>query len=136
VPGLTLTEARDINDDGVIVGWGTVRTSGGAVTRGFLLNPKLVDPNELAAATDGDTSSDDNDNSSTGGSTNDGTYSSDPDFGPPDFSSDATTADQDANSPTAAPGTPALMCGPSAATVIPLTMVGLFLLRLGYRTRH
>jgi hypothetical protein len=135
VPSLTLTEARDVNDDGVIVGWGTVRTSGGAVTHGFLLNPKLVDPNELAAATQGDTSTTDNGTTTGGSTSSDGTYSSVQDFGPPDFSSASTAADQDANNATATPPAP-LMCGTSTLTVLPLTLAGLFLLRLGHRTRH
>jgi probable HAF family extracellular repeat protein len=132
VPSLTLTEARDINDDGVIVGWGTVRTSGGAVTHGFLLNPKLVDPNELAAA-EADNTSDGTDGDTDGSTDGSGTYSSTPDFGPPDFS--GSTDDQDSNTPTTTPAAP-LLCGTSTLTVLPLTIAGLFLLRLGHRGRH
>jgi probable HAF family extracellular repeat protein len=47
VPGILLSEARDINQDGVIVGWGPVRGSTGGETRGFMLRPILVDPSTL-----------------------------------------------------------------------------------------
>lgn len=43
VPSITLTEARDVNDDGWIVGWGNIRGSSNSGTRGFLLIPMDAD---------------------------------------------------------------------------------------------
>jgi probable HAF family extracellular repeat protein len=117
-PGIVLTEARDVNDDGVIVGWGEVKGSNGAVTRGFLLNPKLVDPNALeppAADTPADTPS----------NSTPGTYSSDTDFGPPaDLVSPATSDQGDNATPDVTPAAPGL-CGAQGLTLLPLTLMAL-----------
>lgn len=43
VPSITLTEARDVNEDGWIVGWGNTRGSSNSGTRGFLLIPMDAD---------------------------------------------------------------------------------------------
>jgi len=120
-PSIVLTEARDINDDGVIVGWGEIKGSDGARTRGFLLNPIMVDPRVLEEAQGDQTGG------VTAGTTASGnpTYSSEPDFGPPD---DLTTpaADGDGGdvTPTAAPTAPGL-CGAQSLTLLPLTLMAL-----------
>ncbi len=76
IPSITLTEARDINAAGVIVGWGEVRGSKGAgQTKGFMLNPILVNPDML----DGDSSG--GSSGGTGGSS--GGYTGTPIFGLP-----------------------------------------------------
>ncbi len=80
VPSITLTEARDVNENGVIVGWGQIRGAEAGKTRAFMLNPILVDPN--AMINDNNT----NTNSSSGGSGGGGSgpdFDGTPIFGPP-----------------------------------------------------
>jgi probable HAF family extracellular repeat protein len=122
-PSIVLTEARDVNDDGVIVGWGTIKGSNGTRTRGFLLNPTLIDPALLepnepnqAAPTPVDD----------GTTNNNPDYSSTPDFGPPDVN--GATDEQGTATPT--PAAPAF-CGAQGLTLVPLT-----LLLLGWRRRR
>ncbi len=119
-PTIVLTEARDINDDGVIVGWGAIKGSNGTRTRGFLLNPVLVDPQVLEAnavdQTAGETTG--------GGSTGTPNYSSIPAFGPPDDLTTPATDEQGTASPIAAPTAPGL-CGAQGLTLVPLTLLAL-----------
>lgn len=125
-PSITLTEARDINDDGLIVGWGAVRGTGGATSRGFLLIPTWVDPAEL-----------EEDNSPTGGTgTGGGRYSGTPVFGPP-AGSGGDGEPTDPNGP-AAPTWPGLfgLCGSGTLTVLPLMVAGLCCLRIGRARRR
>jgi probable HAF family extracellular repeat protein len=126
-PSIVLSEARDINEDGVIVGWGTIKGSSGTRTRGFLLNPILVDPNDLlepnqpGATTPGS------------GSTNP-TYSSIPAFGPPVDPNAAVAGDQ-TETTTPTPSKP-LLCGMQVTVAAPLTLLGIGWLRFGHRRRH
>ena len=128
VPGLTLTEARDINEDGWIVGWGDVRSSSGD-TRGFLLIP--IDPTECEVEEEADSDADDDDAASGDGSSTDG----DAIVGTPANLGDATddeTTDADGTS------TAAGLCGFGAASLVPLTLCGLWLIKLssGRRLRR
>ena len=115
-PNITLTEARDINEDGLIVGW-AVRSGG---TRGFLLIP--IDADECPEATSGQTTTgDNNDNDTTGGdtgSTTDGT----PIVGTPGNLSGGSD-DTDPN----AGGDAAIVpqCGFGVAGLLPLMVAGL-----------
>ncbi|HPM22387.1 MAG TPA: DUF3466 family protein [Phycisphaerae bacterium] len=125
-PGITLTEARDINEDGVIVGWGTIRGSSDGSTRGFLLNPVMVDPNALEPTEPDDSNTpapgDDDNNPPTD-------YSGVPDFGAPD-----TGDDTDPNDGTPNGGvSPISLCGASGTAMLPLTLAGLCWLRWGRR---
>jgi probable HAF family extracellular repeat protein len=123
VSTIDLTEARDINDDGVIVGWGTIHGTNGTQTRGFLLNPVLVDPQQLAAL-------DPNNPDATAPpapptpATLGTNYSSEFTYG----SQNANTPD-DANQPAAADNTttpaPLTFCAPTSLSFIPLTLAGL-----------
>lgn len=82
IPTITLSEARDINENGVIVGWGQVRGAAPGKTRAFMLNPILVDPNALVDDDNGNA----NTNGSTGNSSGGGTgpsFDGTPIFGPP-----------------------------------------------------
>lgn len=123
-PSITLTEARDINDDGVIVGWGNVKGTQGATTRGFLLIPTLVDPAEL----------EEDENNGTGGTGGTGgNYNGIPVFGPP-----TTPGDSEPNEPNT-PTTPGSswvgLCGSGTLTMLPLTIVGWCGLRFSPRHR-
>ncbi len=129
-PSIVLTEARDINDDGVIVGWGTLKGSDGTHTRGFLLNPILVDPRELEEPA-GDQTGDATSGSQPAGN---GTYSSVPDFGAPDDLSQSPADEQADATAAPSPATP-LLCGAPGAALMPLTLAGLCWLRFG-RRRH
>jgi probable HAF family extracellular repeat protein len=130
VPGVTLTEARDINEDGWIVGWGDARTSSGD-TRGFLLIP--IDPSECEAQEEEtDEEADDGDTATGEGSpTDDG----DEIIGTPSNLAEGTDADTtDADDAAAAAG----LCGFGAASLVPLTLLGLWLVKLsaGRRLRR
>jgi len=131
VPGIILTEARDISSDGVIVGWGTVRGSGGSETRGFVLNPIWVDPTTLDET---NTNPPDVDATSGTAGTYSGTsYYGDPVFGVPTHLLSGTS--DDANTPTVDGTTTPGLCGFSAVTYVPLTMLGLAAMKIGRRRR-
>ncbi|MCK4341286.1 MAG: DUF3466 family protein [Phycisphaerae bacterium] len=132
IPSIVLTEARDINEDGVIVGWGTVRGSNGGEDRGFLLNPTLVDPSVFEEdETDGN--SDDTQNSN-GDAT--GGYTAEPIFGLPDHLKAGTNGDESDEDDAAeedvvvAPPVPAL-CGSGTLAFLPLTLAGLCRMKAG-----
>ena len=133
VPGIVLTEARDINSDGVIVGWGEVRGSQGTKTYGFVLNPTLVDPNSIPAPTQ--TTGDPN--TTTTGTSG---YTGDPIFGLPSHLKGSTPDTQtDGNSP-ATDGTETTpvsqvtaLCGGGTLAFLPLTLAGLHLVRINTR---
>jgi probable HAF family extracellular repeat protein len=112
--GITLTEARDINEDGLIVGWGRVKGGTTTVTRGFLLTPKVVDLSAIPQPTTGTTGS------------NGAGYNGDPTFGVPEHL-DGSSDDGDGSSGGSA-GVPVL-CGPGTLTVLPLTVLGLLVVR-------
>ena len=114
VPGLTLSEARDINQDGVIVGWGPVRGSTTGETRGFMLRPILVDPSTLPE-----------DDPDTDGGTGFDTFDTNLNllgiFGLP---SHLAGGSDDPNAPaTTAPA--AGLCGATSTLMIMLTLAGL-----------
>lgn len=129
VPGITLTEARDINEDGWIVGWGEA-TSGGD-TRGFLLIP--IDSSECELAEEEEEEEDD-DGSSTGGS-GDGNVAGTAIVGTPAnlgtaASSGETTTDDEGTS------TGAGLCGFGASGLVPLALCGLCLIKAGAARRR
>ncbi len=120
---LVLTEARDINDDGSIVGWGTVGAGAGASTRGFLLSPIWVDPEELEEM-QADTMNDDSEvNGGTGGDA----FSSPLIPGTPGNLGTAAVTDGDPNQPQTAPV--GALCGAAAPALLPLTLLGMICLR-------
>lgn len=129
VASVTLTEARDINNDGVIIGWGTVRGSEGQQERGFLLNPVMIDPTVLQDDDD-DTSGSDN----ADGSSGDGTVRAQPIYGTPQHLRDQSTndTDDDADTVNTAPTTPSL-CGVGTLLAFPLSIVGVSCLKRGRR---
>lgn len=127
VPDIILTEARDINDNGVIVGWGTVRNAS-TITRGFLLTPVQVDSADLEGPSSND--SDDDDSVAPGDDIVDGSSETgNPgDFVAPDAGSDpASTIDSG--------GGLGGFCGMGSLAMVPLTLAGLTMLRLGRRYR-
>lgn len=131
VPSMVLTEARDVNENGVIVGWGTVRGSGGSITRGFLLNPILVNPDTLQN-NNGNSNASANTNSS-GGSTGPG-FSGDPIFGPPAHLQGVTDANSAGTGSTTGTSSGLLsLCGLGVAPASLLTLIGLAGLRAGMR---
>ncbi len=123
VPNVTLSEARDINADGIIVGWGTLRGSNGESTRGFALNPIMVDPSTLVQE-------DEEDDPGEGlpGSGEDD-YTGDAIPGTPGNLVSGTT-DQSTSEP-AAPL--AGFCTVASLSYLPLTLVGLVWLRFAVR---
>ena len=132
VPNIVLTEARDINDDGWIVGWGEVRGSDGQDTRGFLLIP--MDPNDCifeedAAVDDGaDDGSSSGDTGDTGG---DGDPASgDPIIGTPGNLADGSSADPNGTSGSVPAPT---LCGVGTFAFAPLTLLGLSWMKLADR---
>lgn len=128
VPGVTLTEARDINEDGVIVGWGTVRGTRGTQTRGFLLNPILVDPSVFEEEEEEDGTDSGTDTGATGGKD----YSGEPVFGIPAHLLSGQGEDQDGDE-TSGPVPPPLLCGVGTLTFLPLTLAALCWLPLTRR---
>jgi len=129
-----LSEARDINDDGVIVGWGTLRGSTVTETRGFLLNPILVDP-AVFEQDEGDVDTGTDTSTPTGGTGTGGPdYSNQPDFNPPD-NVPAGSGDQAADGTTTTPTTPMALCGGGTLAALPLMLAGLCWLRFGRRSR-
>ena len=125
MPNVTLTEARDINADGIIVGWGTLRGSNGESTRGFALNPIMVDPSTLVQEDEED---DPGEGLPTGGSDDD--YTGDAIPGTPGNLVSGTT-DQGTPEPDAAPL--AGFCTVASLSYLPLTLAGLVWLRCGVR---
>jgi len=127
VPGITLTEARDINEDGWIVGWGDVRSSSSA-SRGFLLIP--IDPTECEVPEE--TNEGSNGGTGTNGSGTNGTGN--PIVGTPANLGDGTE-DEDASG--GAPGLAGL-CGFGIVSVMPVMLAGLWLMRasVGRRLRR
>lgn len=127
VPNITLTEARDVNDDGWIAGWGAVRGSAGQETHGFLLIP--IDPNDCIVEeeeTGGDTG--------TGGGSGGGggTVAGSPMIGTPgnlEAGGDGGTGGE--------PGAGAapVLCGFGTFTLMPLTLAGLCWMRPVARRR-
>ncbi len=127
-PRIVLTEARDINRDGVIVGWGTVRGSQTGQTRGFLLNPILVDPSVFEPQAEEDGAGDQGQDGTAGSA-----YSDETDFGPPE---ELVGEDDQGAETDGAPQTgPAALCGAGATTLLPLMLLGLHGLRQRSRTR-
>jgi probable HAF family extracellular repeat protein len=128
VPGIMLTEARDINGDGWIVGWGDVRASSSGGTRGFLLIP--IDSSECEVeeeeeADDASTGSAGNGASGAGSSVAGNAILGTPANLGDATVGDTTTSDSD-NSPTPTSG----LCGLGAAGLMPLTLAGLWLMKL------
>jgi probable HAF family extracellular repeat protein len=131
VPGIVLTEARDINDDGVIVGWGAVRTAGSTNTRGFILNPILVDPRVLEQQQEQIDSGGTDDTTPTDDDTDTSGPTGPPDFSGPDGSApDTSTGPQETGT---SPGFPLALCGAGTLTLLPLTLAGWCWLRHGQR---
>ncbi|MEW6249951.1 MAG: hypothetical protein AB1716_04835 [Planctomycetota bacterium] len=128
-PSLVLTEARDINEDGLIVGWGVIRGSATGETRGFLLTPMWVDPAVLAQhAEEAPVASIDQP------STAHVEYSSETDFGPPDDLKFGVAGETDEQAgPQTGPQRGAGFCGFGALGMLPLTTAGLCWMRVGRR---
>lgn len=129
VPDMILTEARDINEDGWIVGWGAVRGSDSGETRGFLLAP--MDPNACLAEED---DSEDASGTEDGGGDGDG-YDGEPVAGTPGNLGD-DAADDGAGDGDAEPGPDAAaLCGVGTAGFVPLTVFGLCWMKTGQARR-
>jgi probable HAF family extracellular repeat protein len=128
-PSIILTEARDINDDGLIVGWGTPRTSSTQETRGFLLIP--MDPNECGSAAEED---EDEDETGSGASPSGARTDYD---GTPIVGTPANLGGgQEPNAPSGATdglGAVPLQCGAGTAAFLPLTVAGLCWIKAGGR---
>ncbi len=132
---LTLTEARDVNEGGVIVGWGDVQ--GSDAPRAFLLNPKLVTQAELdeLSASGGETDSSGDTDADTHSDPDSPDYDSDAIFGPPDGlgpdsgtgdANDVTAGETAGTSPWGSfPG----LCGGGTLAMLPLTVLGLAYLK-------
>ncbi len=127
VPNIVLTEARDINVNGWIVGWGTVRGSDTQENRGFLLIP--IDPNDCTQASAGDDSAHGTGDDPGG----DGSYDGTPMIGTPGNLSSPSddTQDTSGDDQTPSESTPTL-CGLGVAAMLPLMLAGL----LGARCRR
>jgi probable HAF family extracellular repeat protein len=126
VPSIVLTEARDINEDGVICGWGAVRGSDNQATRGFLLLP--IDPNDCVVEEE----EEEEETSESGGETGSGTSTAGAEFegtpigGTPASmgatgSSGDTSSSESEEQPSAIP----LLCGTGTFAFLPLMVVGL-----------
>ncbi len=128
VPGITLTEARDINEDGWIVGWGNARGSSDDGTRGFLLIP--IDASECVVEED---SSDDNGSGSSGNGSN---VDGDAIVGTPGNLGDGSDSDDasGAGGTSAAAG----LCGFGMVGMLPLMLAGFCWMKisLGRRLRR
>ena len=118
-PTIDLSEARDINDDGVITGWGTIHGTNGTQARGFVLNPVLVSLTELQALDPNQPGTQPPTQATAG--TN---YSSDFTYGPPGAETPAG-ADVTVGGEAAAEPTPLNFCAPATTTFVPLTFAGL-----------
>ena len=124
---LTLTEARDINDDGIIVGWGTIGTGSTAQVIGFVLNPVLVDPNSIQPT---DTSG----TGSTGGSGGTGDIDAGVIIGTPGNLS-GSSSDPNAIGDSTNTRTP-MLCGIFPVGLAPMLLAGVGALKLGFRRRR
>ena len=135
-PQIVLTEARSINEDGLIVGWGVVRGSTTGDTRGFLLTPTLVDPAALAQQQTQQTETPAIDSLSDPVTRNDN-YSSDPEFAPDDLRSGVASG-VSTTQPTGS--TPAArrtgLCGVGTLGMMPLMAAGLGWLRVRTERRR
>lgn len=118
-PTIDLSEARDINDDGVITGWGTIHGTNGTQARGFVLNPVLVSLTELQALDPNQPGTQPPTQATAG--TN---YSSDFTYGPPGAETPAG-ADVTVGGEAAAEPTLLNFCAPATTTFVPLTFAGL-----------
>ena len=130
VAGITLNEARDINDDGWIVGWGDVRGSSSSGTHGFLLIP--IDAADCIVAEDEDSSSS---GSSSSGSGSGGVVASNAIVGTPGNLGSGSGGSDDET--TTAGGTPAsaALCGMGFVGLIPLMITGLGLMKYSINRR-
>lgn len=124
-PRITLVEARDINEDGIIVGWGTIGTSENAQTVGFLLNPVLVDPNDLVPDQGGSGDS--------GGSGGGSSLDNDLILGTP---GNLTGQSGDPNNPNAGAMQPRVLCGVFPLALLPLLVAGVCLIKCEYSRRR
>lgn len=136
VPDVVLTEARDINDDGVIVGWGTLRGME-TVTRGFMLTPKMVDESVFEQIQESiDNTNDDDENGAGSGNDNDPDYDGSPSFGPGDnvVNGDDDTGGTDGDGGVSPPpAAPPAFCGAGSLAAVPWTVMGLIALRRNRR---
>ena len=118
-PSITLTEARDINEDGWIVGWGNARGSNNTGTRGFLLIPMDADDCPEPLIPDGHSSSG---GAGNGGGSGTGAGGTPISGTPQNLEEPAQNNDQDNGTGGAAP---AGLCGFGAISLLPLTLAGL-----------
>ena len=130
-PTVTLTEARDINEDGWIVGWGSARGSTNTGTRGFLLIPMDADDCPEPLTPGGHTGS--GTGSSSGGGSGTGA-DGDPIVGTPQNLADATSSD-DSSGGTGGTATPVGLCGVGFTSVAPMMLLGLTGMKLIHRRR-
>ena len=142
-PKVVLTEARDINSNGQIAGWGTQKSGTESVNGAFLLRIATateIAEAEAAVAAAGGSATPTGEGSVVSGATSDNTGGSTGGTG--DFdgipldttpSSDngdtSDTVDGDAPDTVASP----VLCGPGAAAFAPLTILSLGLIRIGRR---
>jgi probable HAF family extracellular repeat protein len=124
-PTIVLSEARSINADGLIAGWGVVKGTQ-STTLGFLLIPVMVDPADLV---DDDT----NGSNNNGGSNNGSNASSTPDFSDPTATNSGTSnSTSDTGTTQSQPLAP--FCAVSTSWMLIPSLVGLSWLKL--RRRH
>ena len=128
-PSITLSEARDVNDDGWIVGWGEVHGSGGQATRGFLLIP--MDPNDCLATDE----SSDGDNGSADPNADGTPAAGMPIVGTAGNMIEGTSTSGGDQSEPVGSATPAALCGMGTLAFLPLMLAGLTWWRVGVRTR-
>ena len=113
---VVLTEARDINVGGQIIGWSVIKGAGQDAKRAFLLTPSSELPVSQQTA----------DAASTSTSTSTTTTGTDADqTGIPLVNSETTTGTVDPAPAAAGP------CGLGSVAMIPLTLMGICGLRLG-----
>lgn len=123
-PSITLTEARDINEDGVIVGWGSVRGSENE-TRAFVLSP--IDPDECLVEEEEDEDADDDDNGIDPidiGNGGDEQINGDAVVGTPNNLGEGQ-ANDDGEVVNGGGAAPAGLCGAGAFALLPLTLISL-----------
>ncbi len=118
---LLLTQARDINRHGAIVGWGTPGTASDAANLAFLLTPGAADD------ADGD-----------GGIGGGGGGVVHLDLSPiqPSGTPGGSDGDQDGTGGTSTPGGFGLLCGPGTLLAIPLSLLGLGVMMRRRPIRH
>jgi probable HAF family extracellular repeat protein len=117
---LLLTEGRDINRHGAIVGWGTAGTASGADRLAFLLTPRAATDAEEEGGTDG------------------GTGVVHLDLMPiqPTGTPGGTDGDQDGTGGIITPGGFGLLCGPGTLLAVPLSLLGLGVMMRRRPVRH